>query len=84
MLARFDHALVLHRVKRCDAGVLALRGDNSPVEDPPLPPSRVLGRVRCVRRGGVELDGWDSGPSRLGRIRAVVKWRLAALLGGRS
>ncbi|QSQ26241.1 S24/S26 family peptidase [Pyxidicoccus parkwayensis] len=87
VLARFDHALVLHRVKRCDAGVLALRGDNSPSDDPPLPPSRVLGLVRSVRRSGVVLnDDWDSGPSWLGRLRVVVKWRLAALLrrGGRS
>lgn len=87
VLARFDHALVLHRVRRCDDGVLALRGDNSPAEDPPLPPSRVLGLVRRVRRSGVVLEaGWDRGPSRLGRWRVAVKWRLAALLGrgGRS
>lgn len=87
VLARFDHALVLHRVRRCDAGVLSLRGDNSPAEDPPLPPSRVLGLVRRVRRSGVVLEeGWDRGPSRLGRWRVAVKWRLAALLGwgGRS
>jgi signal peptidase len=87
VLARFDHALVLHRVKRCEAGVLALRGDNSPSDDPPLPPSRVLGRVCRVRRSGVVLEeGWDRGPSRLGRWRVAVKWRLAALLGrgGRS
>ena len=87
VLARFDHALVLHRVRRCDAGVLALRGDNSPAEDPPLPRSRVMGLVRSVQRSGVVLeDGWDWGPSRLGRWRVAVKWRLAALLGrgGRS
>ncbi|WP_253910591.1 S24 family peptidase, partial [Pyxidicoccus fallax] len=56
VLARFDHALVLHRVRRHDAGVLSLKGDNSPAEDPPLPSSRVLGRVRQVRRGGVVLE----------------------------
>ena len=82
VLARFDHALVLHRVRWCDAGVLSLRGDNSPSEDPLLPPSRVLGRVLRVRRGGVVLEeGWDRGPTRLGRLRVAVKWRLAALLG---
>ncbi|MFP2927349.1 helix-turn-helix transcriptional regulator [Pyxidicoccus sp. 3LG] len=88
VLARFDHALVLHRVERCSEGVLALRGDNSPAEDPPLPCSRVLGQVRRVRRGGAVLEaGWDVGPSRLGRWRVAVKWGLAALLrrrGGRS
>ncbi len=82
VLARFDHALVLHRVRRCESGVLALRGDNSPAEDPPLPRSRILGRVRRVRRGGAVLEeGWDLGPWRLGRWRAAVKWRMAALLG---
>jgi len=87
VLARFDHALVLHRVRRCDSSRVALRGDNSPAEDPPLPPSRVLGLVRRVRRSGVVLEeGWDQGPSWLGRWRVAVKWRLAALLGrgGRS
>ncbi len=81
VLARFDHALVLHRVRRCDSGVLALRGDNSPEEDPPLPRSRILGRVQRVRRGGAVLEGWDWGPWRLGRWRAALKWRVAALLG---
>ncbi|MCP3142182.1 S24 family peptidase [Pyxidicoccus xibeiensis] len=87
VLARFDHALVLHRVRRCEAGAVVLRGDNSPAEDPLLPCSRVLGHVRRVRRGGAVLEaGWDQGPWRLGRWRVAVKWRLAALLGrgGRS
>ena len=85
LLARFDHALVLHRLTRWESGVVALRGDNTATEDPPLAPSRVLGRVRQVRRGGVVLEaGWDQGPRWLGRIRVAVKWRLAALLGRRG
>jgi len=87
VLARFDAALVLHRVHGAERGTLSLRGDNAPSEDPPLPLSRVLGRVRRVRRAGVELaEGWDVGPSRLGRVRAVVKRRVARWLGrgGRS
>ncbi|WP_141593978.1 S24/S26 family peptidase [Myxococcus sp. AB056] len=82
LLARFDHALVLHRLRRWEAGAVALRGDNSPQDDAPLDPSRVLGRVRRVRRRGVVLEaGWDRGPRWLGRLRVAVKWRLAALLG---
>ncbi|WP_426752160.1 S24 family peptidase [Myxococcus sp. Y35] len=85
LLARFDHALVLHRLRRWEAGAVALCGDNASQEDPPLPPSRVLGRVRRVRRGGVVLEtGWDCGPRWLGRVRVAVKWRLAALLGRRG
>jgi len=85
LLARFDHALVLHRLRRWDAGAVALQGDNAAREDPPLPPSRVLGRVCRVRRGDVVLEsGWDLGPRWLGRVRVAVKWRLATLLGLRG
>ncbi|MFY2561895.1 S24/S26 family peptidase [Corallococcus terminator] len=82
VLARFDDALVLHRVRVTGSGVLSLRGDNAPAEDPPIPASRILGRVTCVRRGAVELGAeWDVGPSRLGRVRAVVRGRVARWLG---
>jgi hypothetical protein len=83
VLARFDHALVLHRVRSCDARGCSLRGDNVAVGDPLLPPSRILGRVRRVRRGGalLEAERWDVGPKRLGRWRVRVKRRLAAWLG---
>ncbi|MFP2956575.1 S24/S26 family peptidase [Myxococcus sp. 1LA] len=85
LVARFDHALVLHRLRRWEPGAVALRGDNAAQEDPPLPASRVLGRVRRIRRGGVVLEsGWDVGPRWLGRLRVAVKWRLAALLGRRG
>src|SRR5689334_22015788 len=52
VVARFTHALVVHRVRRCDADACVLRGDNVPAEDPPLPRARLLGRVGLVRRGG--------------------------------
>lgn len=83
VLARFDTSLVLHRVRRCDGQVCALRGDNSGIEDPPLPLVRILGRARRVRRGGalLEMDRWDVGPRRLGRWRATLKRQVAAWLG---
>ncbi|MCP3099375.1 S24/S26 family peptidase [Myxococcus sp. K15C18031901] len=81
VLARFAEALVLHRVRATGQGMLSLRGDNAARVDPPLPLSHVLGRVRRVRRAGVELEGWDWGPSRLGRVRALVKRRVARWLG---
>ena len=86
VLARLPEALVVHRVRRCDAGGCLLRGDNSDAEDPLLPASRVLGRVRRVRRGGevLEQGRWDVGPRRVGRWRVVVKRRLASLLGRRA
>jgi phage repressor protein C with HTH and peptisase S24 domain len=85
VLARFAHALVVHRVSRCDERTCVLRGDNTPGEDPPLPRGQVLGRVRWVRRGREVLapGRWDRGPLRRGRWRVVVKWGLAALLGRR-
>jgi signal peptidase len=84
VLARFPHALVLHRVRWCDERTCALRGDNSPQEDPLLPASRILGRVRQVRRRGVVLaEGWDQGPVRLGRWRVAIKRGLASLLSWR-
>lgn len=86
VLARLAEALVVHRVLRRDASGYLLRGDNSDSEDPLLPPSRVLGRVRRVRRGGevLEQGRWDVGPRRVGRWRVVVKRRLASLLGRRA
>ncbi|WXH33557.1 hypothetical protein WA016_07564 [Myxococcus stipitatus] len=87
VLARFDDALVLHRVQALRQGHWSLRGDNAPGEDPPIAPSRILGTVLRVRRGGVELgEEWDQGPSRLGRVRAVVRGWVARWLGrgGRS
>jgi phage repressor protein C with HTH and peptisase S24 domain len=86
VLARLADALVVHRVRRREASGYVLRGDNSDAEDPLLPPSRVLGRVRRVRRGGevLEQGRWDRGPLRVGRWRVVVKRRLATLLGRRA
>jgi hypothetical protein len=83
VVARFAHALVAHRVRRCDVDTCVLRGDNVPAEDPPLTRARLLGRVRLVRRGGEVLapTRWDVGPRRWGRWRVVVKRGLAALLG---
>lgn len=83
VLARFAHALVVHRVRRSDGETCVLLGDNARVEDPPLPRARVLGRVGFVRRGDEVLapDRWDQGPVRWGRWRAVMERRLAALLG---
>ncbi len=83
VLARLAEALVVHRVLRREASGYRLRGDNSDAEDPLLPPSRVLGRVR---RGGevLEQGRWDVGPRRVGRWRVVVKRRLASLLGRRA
>jgi signal peptidase I len=85
VVARFAHALVVHRVRRCDADACVLRGDNVPAEDPPLPRARLLGRVGLVRRGDEVLAParWDRGPRRWGRLRVVVKRGLAALLGRR-
>lgn len=81
VLAQFPHALVLHRVRRVDARTCTLRGDNSPQEDPPLPSTLILGRVRQVRRRGeVLVEGWDHGPRRLGRWRVALKRRLARAL----
>lgn len=83
VLARFEHSLVVHRVRRSDGETCVLLGDNARVEDPPLPRSRVLGRVGLVRRGGEVLAParWDRGPVRWGRWRAAVKRGLAAVLG---
>jgi signal peptidase I len=85
VVARFAHALVVHRVRRCDADACVLRGDNVPAEDPPLPRARLLGRVSLVRRGGEVLAParWDRGPRLWGRWRVAVKRGLAALLGRR-
>ncbi|WP_343211042.1 S24/S26 family peptidase [Archangium violaceum] len=85
VLARFAHALVVHRVRRSDADTCVLLGDNAWAEDPPLPRARVLGRVCLVRRGGEVLapGRWDQGPRRWGRWRVAVKRGLAALLGRR-
>lgn len=85
VLARFAHALVVHRVRRCDGDVCVLLGDNARGEDPPLPRERVLGRVGLVRRGGEVLapGQWDRGPVRWGRWRVRVKRGLAVLLGRR-
>lgn len=86
VLARLADVLVVHRVLQRDASGYVLRGDNSDTEDPLLPASRVLGRVRRVRRGGevLEQGRWDVGPRRVGRWRVVVKRRLASLLGRRA
>jgi phage repressor protein C with HTH and peptisase S24 domain len=86
VLARLPDTLVVHRVRGSDARGWLLRGDNSDAEDPVLPLSRVLGRVRRVRRGGrvLEAERWDVGPKRVGRWRVVVKRRLAVLLGRRA
>jgi len=86
VLARLPEALVVHRVRRWDASGCVLRGDNSDAEDPPLPHSRVLGRVLRVRRGREVLEPgrWDVGPRRVGRWRVAVKRRLASLLGRRA
>ncbi|WP_342373912.1 S24/S26 family peptidase [Myxococcus stipitatus] len=82
VLARFDDALVLHRVQGLRSGVLSLRGDNAPAGDPPIAASRILGTVLRVRRGSVELGAeWDRGPSMLGRVRARVRGRVARWLG---
>lgn len=85
VLARFPHALVVHRVRACEGDTCLLRGDNSRAEDPPLASARVMGRVRLVRRGGVVLAAgrWDRGPLRRGRWRVAVKRGLAVLLGRR-
>jgi hypothetical protein len=85
VLARFAHALVVHRVLRCDGDTCVLLGDNAWAEDQPLPRERVLGRVSQVRRGGEVLGPgrWDRGPMRWGRWRVGVKRGLAALLGRR-
>ncbi len=85
VLARLPTTLVVHRVLRADASGCVLRGDNSDGEDPVLAPSRVLGRVRRVRRGGEVLEAgrWDVGPLRVGRWRVVVKRRWASWLGRR-
>jgi signal peptidase len=82
VVARFSHALVVHRVRLSEGSTCVLRGDNTPREDPPLPRTRLFGRVRWVRRGGAVLapGAWDRGPRRLGRWRVVVKRGLAALL----
>ena len=86
VLARLAEVLVVHRVLQRDASGYVLRGDNSDAEDPRLPSSRVLGRVRRVKRGGevLEQDRWDVGPRRVGRWRVVVKRRLASWLGRRA
>lgn len=86
VLARLADSLVVHRVLRRDTSGFLLRGDNSDSEDPLLPLSRLLGRVRRVRRGGEVLERglWDVGPRRVGRWRVVVKRRLASLLGRRA
>jgi signal peptidase len=85
VLARFAHALVVHRVRRWDGDSCVLLGDNALAEDPPLPRARVLGRVSVVRRGGEVLapGRWDRGPLRRGRWRVAVKRWLAGLLGRR-
>ncbi len=85
VLARFAHALVVHRVRRCEGDTCVLRGDNVRAEDPPLPRARVLGRVSLVRRDGEVLarGRWDRGPLRWGRWRVAVRRGLAALLGRR-
>ncbi|HSP77594.1 MAG TPA: S24/S26 family peptidase [Myxococcaceae bacterium] len=82
VVARFPHALVVHRVRLSDGSTCVLRGDNTPREDPPLPRARLLGRVRWVRRGGAVLapGAWDRGPRWAGRWRVAVKRGLAALL----
>jgi hypothetical protein len=86
VVARLLGTLVVHRVRGYDARGCVLRGDNSDGEDPLLPLSRVLGRVRRVRRGGavLEAERWDVGPRRVGRWRVVVKRRLASLLARRG
>ncbi|MBJ6765577.1 S24/S26 family peptidase [Myxococcaceae bacterium JPH2] len=81
VLARFPHALVLHRVCGFDGRTCTLQGDNVASVDPLLPASRILGKVRRVRRAGAVLEHWDVGPKRLGRLRVRVKRRLAAWWG---
>lgn len=80
VIARIGGALLAHRVLGVDASGVRLRGDNSLTDDPRVPESQLLGEVRCVRRGGRELERWDVGPTVAGRARVVVKRAVARVL----
>jgi phage repressor protein C with HTH and peptisase S24 domain len=79
VLARSEAGLTAHRVKRIAADgartVVVTRGDWHAVEDPPVEPAAILGRVVEVRRDGRAV--------RLGRRRplAAVARGIARRLG---
>lgn len=65
--------LVVHRVTGRKAGLVVLRGDNSPIGDPPVRPEDILGRVTAVERGGALTAGGLSARLDTPVARAVAR-----------
>lgn len=75
VVVRAATGLIVHRVRDASPRGLVLRGDACVIDDPALPPSRVLGRVESVFRGGALLSPaqWDRPMGRLGPWLARVR-----------
>ena len=61
--------LAIHRVVAKQAGVLVMRGDGASVDDGPVLPGDIVGRVRSVHRHG---DAVRSGLGPEGRLIALL------------
>ncbi|HEX8169047.1 MAG TPA: S24 family peptidase [Thermoanaerobaculia bacterium] len=55
VLVLAERGLTAHRIVRIDNAVVITRGDNAPADDPPVAPSRILGRVVSAEHRGREV-----------------------------
>jgi hypothetical protein len=67
-----DAAVVVHRLRDRRDGTFLFQGDAMAVPDAPVPPERLIGRVRQVRSAGTVHD-----------IGAVDRWRGFAAISWR-
>lgn len=67
--------VVVHRVRELAEGMVICRGSGNPVDDPPLPLSRAVGRVRRA----IPPEGSPRSFGRVDRHRAALAFRLRRL-----
>lgn len=81
VLVLADRGLTAHRIVAVRAGTIITRGDNAPDCDPPVPESRILGRVVRIEHEGVQrpvsrftlpLRLWSALRRQVGALRRVV------------
>lgn len=81
VVVRREDGFVIHRVIDVRHDAVYARGDNCDFDDPPVPLTRVVGRVEIVARRNLTLrkHEWDVGPRLVGRLRLRVSRMLAQL-----
>jgi signal peptidase len=66
VLTLAGRGLTAHRIIALDARTVTTRGDNTPAPDPPLPLTRILGKVTWLERNGQRRA--------VGREHALFLW----------